>query len=422
MMHHRRSVFSSWRQGVWIGSLCALVALSAYGQPGTYSLLSSKSFQKVEIPFEYENHLMIVKVVFNKVFPLKFIFDTGAEHSILSRKEITDLLAMPYIRDFQILGSDMTTILTAYQVINVHLRIGDLEIPRHSMLVLKEDYFRFDESFGLEIHGIIGADIFKNFVVHIDYRHRKIILHVPKHFRPPTKGFQEIPIEITRNKPYIFSRALLENDTLVDIKLLIDTGAGISVLLHEDTRPLLHLPEDAIVGRIGAGLGGYLEGYLGRLKELHFGRHTLHQVLASYRELPPLADSTSLNRRNGILGNQVLERFELLIDYIHQKLYLKPTKAFDKPFEYDKSGLILVATGANLNQFLVKGVIAGSPAEEAGVRPGDYLHKINGWPATFFSLTDIQRKLRKKEGKQIRLVLRRGEEKLRVQFRLRNLI
>ena len=62
----------------------------------------SRHFKEVEIPFEYHNDLIIVTVTFNRIFPLKFIFDTGAEHSILAQRQITDLLHVSYDREFNL--------------------------------------------------------------------------------------------------------------------------------------------------------------------------------------------------------------------------------------------------------------------------------------------------------------------------------
>ncbi|HOY18537.1 MAG TPA: hypothetical protein PLC89_14620, partial [Haliscomenobacter sp.] len=43
----------------------------------------------VDIPFDYENNFIVIKLMFNDIFPLKFIFDTGAENTILTKREIT---------------------------------------------------------------------------------------------------------------------------------------------------------------------------------------------------------------------------------------------------------------------------------------------------------------------------------------------
>ena len=58
----------------------------------------------------------------------------------------------------------------------------------------------------------------------------------------------------------------------------------------------------------------------------------------------------------------------------------------------------------------------------AGIKTGDQIRRINGWPATLSSLSDITYKLRSRQGKKITLVIRRGEEILKFEFRLRDLI
>lgn len=157
----------------------------------------NQDYTKLEIPFEYQNSFIIVKVVFNNLLPLHFIFDTGAEHTILTRREITDVMGVPYQREFTILGADLKTILLAYLVQGVRLEMGDLNALNHSILVLDEDYFDFEKFAGIDIQGIIGADITSRFVVEIDYQRRVITLHDPAHFEKPKKNFLKCPLRST---------------------------------------------------------------------------------------------------------------------------------------------------------------------------------------------------------------------------------
>lgn len=409
------------KQRILLGLLTGWIWLAGNAQTAFEPI--EREVKKVDIPFEYENNFIIVKVLFNDVFPLKFIFDTGAEHTILTQREITDLLQINYERRFTLVGSDMSTELYAYLARGVKFTINNMIASNRSILVLDEDYFRFEEYGGIQVHGIIGADLFRRFVVKINYRRKVITLYDPAYFRLSGARTTEIPLELHRNKPYITVNTALTKDTTIQAKYLIDTGASISLLLYTNSHPAFNLPPRYIRSKIGMGLGGFLQGFLGRVDGITVGDQKLEGVITNFQDLGEAADTTFLNRRNGIIGNQILNRFEVTIDYIRGRLYLTPEKTIRQKFQYDKSGLLLAASGANLNVFTVVDLIENSPAAQADIRIGDEIKKINGVPTSLMHLGDLSRRLQKKVGKKIRLVIQReGEERLTKEFQLRELI
>lgn len=386
---------------------------------GASPLLSANRYY--EIPFEYKNHFILVRLTFEKLLPLTFIFDTGAETTLLTSMEIADLLGLTYEREIQIVGADLNRELTAYLARNIHIRMGDLSLPYQSILVLEEDVFFFNEYTGMEVHGVLGANSFRNFIVEIDYENKVIRLMPPNQYRPPRNSFQ-LPLEIDRNKPYLTTGIRAPNGLVFPVKFLLDSGAGLAVVIHPDTHPGLEVPENVIPGNIGMGLGGNLEGVLGLLPYLQLGETGLQDVPVHYQEVSGFIDSTFLNQRNGILGNKVLERYYVTFDYFRGILYLKPNRRFSKPFPINKSGMTVIATGPDLKTFMVQMVVTGSPSHQAGVVPGDLILSFNRQSFRFFDLDIIYRLLSRKEGKWIRLKLNRDGEKVICRFQLKKMI
>ena len=406
---------------LWVYLIFCAASLSGQRVSNT-DLEVRKGTSKFEIPFQYVNDFILIEVLFNDVFPLTFIFDTGAEHTILTKREITDILQVNYRRTFTLIGADLQTELYAYLAQGVKLQLNNLRAVNRSILVLAEDYFKFDEISGFKIHGILGADFFRRFVVEIDYTRQKIILHDPSTFKVPKK-FQTLPLELHRSKPYVEVPVTLQNDTTIQAKLLLDSGASLALLLYTATHPKLQLPQNVIRSNIGLGLGGYLEGFLGRVGELVVADTPLGGVVTNFQDISAVGvDSTYLNQRNGILGNKTLSRFDVIINYVTEELYLRPNKWHKKDFDYDKSGLYVAAFGDYLNEFTIFDVIDGSPAALAGLRSGDQILSINRWPSRLLSLDNINNKLKKKAGKRIRLRILRNQDVQVLAFTLQDLI
>ncbi|MBI1225667.1 MAG: PDZ domain-containing protein [Bacteroidetes bacterium] len=399
--------------------LILFLPLSAVAQPG-YEIL--KDVKKIEIPFEFRNNLILVNVTFEHTFPLKFIFDTGAENTILSKRSITDLLGVNYEREFKVLGSDLQTVLTAYLIRGIHLKIEDMVLPNQSMLVLEEDYFNFEELLGIQIHGILGANLFKGLIVKINYERQVITLTKSGGGKSPDGGYHALPIAIEKNKPYLNTFIRTQNDTVVPVKLLIDTGAMLALLLNTDSHPGLKPPVNAISGNIGTGLGGFLKGHVGRVSELNFGDLQCNEVVTNFQDLTSQMDSSLMKERNGIIGNGVLSRFDVIIDYPGQTIYLQPNKSYKKEFKFDKSGLIVIASDFQLNKFIIHSVLPGTPAEMAGLMAGDEIKRINFAPASLLSLERINQIFRKEEGKKIVLVIKRNKKKMKFTFRLKKFV
>ncbi|MCF8244600.1 MAG: aspartyl protease family protein [Saprospiraceae bacterium] len=381
-----------------------------------------KDVERIDIPFEFKNNLILVNVTFNNTFPLKFIFDTGAENTILAKRTITDLLGVRYEREFKVLGSDMQTELTAYLVRGIHLKIEDMVSPNQTMLVLEEDYFNFEELLGIQIHGILGANIFKGLSVKINFRNKVITLMKSETGKLPNENYQVLPILVEKNKPYLETFVRTQNDTIVKVKLLVDTGAMLALLLNTDSHPGLKAPENAVSGNIGTGLGGFLKGHVGRVSELNFGDIQCNEVITNFQDYEEGMDSSLMLDRNGIIGNGILSRFDVIIDYPALKMYLQPNKSFKKEFKFDKSGLVVIAADFQLSKYIVHSVISGTPAALAGVLPGDEISRLNFAPAGMLTLERINQILRKKEGKKIVLVVKRNNKKHKLIFNLKKIV
>jgi len=152
---------------------------------------------KVVIPFDFYYNFMVVDVLLRDALPLKFIFDTGAENTILFERTYTDLLGIPYDKSIQIYGADLSRKINALIARRVLLGFGKVGEFTTDLIVLEEDLYHMERYIGVEIDGVIGSSIFCGLTVSIDYRKGTITLERPEKANLPKRGFKEMDIKLS---------------------------------------------------------------------------------------------------------------------------------------------------------------------------------------------------------------------------------
>lgn len=399
---------------LFLAFICSSKSAITQVIPGL-DLLDGKDY--IEVPFNYVSGYIIVDTEINNALQLSLIFDTGAEHTILFEKQLTDLLGLTYQKEVLLKGSDLTEDIRAFISRKVSVQIGKSPRVKRDIIVLAQNILNLREVTGINIDGILGAQNFKNLVVHIDYRRQKLLIWNPNKYKP-RNSHSKTPIEIHNNKPYIMAKSTNDKGEIHELKLLIDTGAGLTFLMNSNEEMNINIPDNATPGSLGKGLGGFLTGYRGKMARLEFAEYTFNNILAHFQELEEPLDPESLSFRNGIIGNLVLERFDVVINYLEGTIYLKPTKKLNRPFKYNLSGMGILAFGLGLENYIVFETIHNSPAEKIGIQKGDIIKRIGGIPTSWFSLYSIEQKLSRRPGKKIRLKIIRGEERIEKIFYL----
>jgi len=376
---------------------------------------------KVVIPFEFQYNYIIVKVLVSGVFELRFLVDTGAEYSAITQKEVADLMGIQYSRKINVLGADQKTLLKAFVGTGVDLSISNLDIKNYNLLVLTEGFPQFDLLSNMRVSGIIGADVLSRYNLKLDFKRKELTLF--SRSKPIlTNGYSRLPLTLAKSKPYLNLSVKIKGDSSRNLKLLFDTGAGLPLLIIHNTLDSNLMPSSVITGRLGMGLGGFIEGTIGKINSFSIGEFTLHNVVTSFQFLDSKLDSISLLQKNGIIGNDIIRLFDWYLDYGNEFCYFKPNKDYKKAPVYDMSGMVLMAYGEDLNNYEVIDITKGSAAFYQDIRQGDVIKSVNRWPRYLLSYQKIVKILSNKEGDDVRIILKRGEKTLKKHIRLKNIL
>ncbi|MEE9348804.1 MAG: aspartyl protease family protein [Flavobacteriaceae bacterium] len=406
------------------------------------------NIKKETVKFKLINNLIIIPVKINGK-DLNFLLDTGVSHSILFNVSANDSLKLRDAKKIKIKGLGNGKQFNAYESKNNLFRLKNIVSPNFRLLIILDEEFDFSSRLGIDVHGIIGSDLFENFTVKVNYSYRKLEFYNPDlYVYEKCKKCQDFPLVFQGKKPYIHS-LISSKDKMTPVKLLIDSGSSDSIWLHEESKDEIQIPDKFYKDFLGKGLSGNIFGKKAKLKKLEIGSFNFENMIAVY------PDSSSFNynnlkyKRDGVLGGEILKRFHIIYDYKHKKVTFKKNRKYYKSiFYYDKSGMDIIHDGKVLikkynpkiivktnsvgsvteevamynysfeNSFIISNIKKDSPAYKAGLKEGDVIIKLNYNAVYNLNLQELNSKLSGNEGKRIHLKVERNGVVLKFKFKL----
>jgi hypothetical protein len=389
--------------------------------------------KSVTVPFQLKNNLILIPVTINEQ-KFTFILDTGVSKTLLFNIKANDSIVLNNPVSINIKGLGSGNYFSAIKSTNNFIKIKNIINPKSELYLITEAKFDFSARIGIDVHGLIGADLLKNFIVEIDYVKKKVKFYDPDFFKfKKKKKYCKIPITIHKNKLYISANI---NNFKKTINLLVDTGSSDSVWLLEDDK--IKIPNKNFDDFLGNGLSGEIHGKKAKINSFKIGDFEFKNVLVAFPDSTYVKYSKDGFIRNGIVGGNILKRFKVILDYSNKKIFLKKNSKFKEPFYYNKTGLDISYNGKILieekqfdvnnvevngnktielmsiinfifkDSFIVSGVKKGSSADVAGIKKGDILFEINGKRSYNYKLDDIVHKLSGNKKNISLIIIRNG--------------
>ncbi len=374
----------------------------------------SQNQEVTRIPFVLNNDHIIIKLSINDSPRINFMFDSGAG-GILINKDIADSLGLESATErinTGAVGTHTVSILKGNTI-----KLGETQINNINMMRDENEFEQLDN--GEEIAGIIGFHILSRFVVKVDYNSFELILYNRSNYSYEGEGIV-MPIVLTYNLPLIISTIKVNNDTEFDGFFLVDTGARADLIISSPTVRKYNMIDavgDHYVLKTEVGSSGKKAKIMyGRVRSLEFAENIFNSVpvVLSQAESGVL----SFEGIDGIIGNRILKRFNIIFDYPRSLIYLEPNVNMDKKFKVNVSGFTIFF---NQSRPFVKNVIDRSPASKAGLHEGDEIIAIDGKVVENLDSDEV-RNYFKNAGKKLEIVIRRGSKLKYTEIKLKALI
>ncbi len=340
---------------------------------------------------------MLVKAKLNNIpDSLNFILDTGSGGISLDSSTAAQLKIVLRPSDTVITGmGDSHKVSFAFNQI---LRFPGLLLESLNFHV--NDYDVLTSVYGEKIDGIIGYSFFRRYIVKINFDSLMVEVYSPGEMIYPRNGtilhpvFTTLPIQ----------NLTIKDSRKMDFNFYFDTGAGLCFLLSDrfatDSNILLRKRKPLLTQ--AEGMGGKIQMRITVVKMIQVGKY-------KFRDVPTYLYSdefnvTSYPNVGGLLGNDLLRRFNLIINYPRREIHLQPNAHFTDQFDYSYTGLAAYFIDGNI---LVDDVIPGSPAEKAGLVKDDIIISVNNnFSNNIMQYKDILQSAKER----IKIIVRRNGE------------
>ena len=371
--------------------------------------------QKIaEIPFKLNDGHMIIRLSLNEAGPFNFIFDSGAGGTLISER-VTDSLGIEASlsrKNVGVSGEHKVGLIKG-----IELSFDENEIANTNLLTTSTYFEEIDD--GSKVHGVVGYAILSRYVVEVNNDRKSLILYDMNNYGYSGQG-EELPIYLVQNLPIINGSSGMYNDTSFEGQFMVDTGARSELIISSPTVIQYEMAENigkyyTVRANIGTSSRRTKMRY-GRLKEFAFGSFKFDDI--------PVALSSdnkgvlSMDFINGIIGNRLLQRFDITFDYNRSVIYFEARNEIKKDYIVNLSGFNLYFVSAKP---IIKNLIDRSPADYAGLRNGDEIISINGVLIENLESSEIRNAFTV-EGEKIALVIKRNNKFKYTEFKPKPLI
>jgi hypothetical protein len=404
--------------------------------------------EKAVIPFQFINNLIFIPINVNGA-ELTFLLDTGVSETILFSLENKEL-KLSNVEKVKFSGLGGSLSIDGLKSERNLGKIGN-EIVNTSMslYIIIDEEFNISPHVGIPVNGVIGYHFFKDHPIYIDYASKKITVYENADLlKKKTKRFEEFPITIEKDKPYLYAGVEMTNEKK-DSKLLIDLGNSDAIWLFPTLIKNFVYNRPNIDDFLGRGFNGDIYGKRSRIHNFYLGNFKFEKPLTAMPDEFSIQHVKLVESRKGSVGSEIMRRFTVVFDYPNQKLYLRKNRYFDDPFHFNMSGLDFKQDGLEWQEdklkietqksnmattevykdafqykfslkpiFSIAGVRKDSPAYEAGLKKDDKIISINGERTSDMTLEKIVELMKSNEGRNITMVIERQSVKLTLSFAL----
>ena len=339
---------------------------------------------------------------------LNFIFDTGSGGISLDSRTAISLKVHTRESDRTIRGiAGIRKVKFAY---NHTLHLPGLDVDSLNFHI--NDYDILSSVYGEKIDGIIGYSFISRYIIKINYDSLNLSIHTRGSIKYPRGGYLLKPILV--NIPV--AGATIKDVDEVNGRFYFDTGAGMCLLLSSE------FVEDSLILRSKSkwyysqaeGLGGKTPMKQGVIRQMKFGPY-------KFRNVPTYIfnddyNITSYPYLGGLIGNDLLRRFNLIINYSTRDIHLTPNSHYRDPFDYSYTGLGMYFVDGEVR---ILDVMKGSPAEKAGLMVDDVIMAVQN---NFDKSIQEYKNLMQTPGERVKILVNRNGEPLILTMKVMNLM
>ena len=201
-----------------------------------------------------------------------------------------------------------------------------------------------------------------------------------------------------------------------NLRFLHDIGAGVCLMLSKDfvEDSALLQKKRKLWPKDGEGIGGKISMNLTIVKELKIGPYRFRNVPTYIFE--DTYNVTSYPYLGGLIGNDILRRFNVIFNYQKRDIHLVPNSHFRDPFDYSYSGIELYFIDGRIE---IGSVAKGSPAEQAGIKEGDVVIAINN---DFSQNFNKYKMAILTSNAKVKIVIRREGELVQVEMKMKSIL
>lgn len=368
------------------------------------------------LPFDYSSRHVWLRASIDGGPEQDFLFDTGASITVLdSAFAASHGIATEGRMQAAGAGASGSAAFARLGTLSVRAPDGDgVELHDLKVAVLSVNPM-FAPYFWREMAGIVGYDFISRFVVTIDYDRNVLVLRDPKTFR---YSGTEAPLPMVMNG--VVPALVATLDGRYEGVFRLDVGSSSTVDVHTPfarrhglAGKLRHAHEVS-----GAGFGGQFTSRLGRARSMAIGPYAWRDPMVSVARASEGAFASE--EFAGNIGNRILERFRVTLDYDGRRVWLEPGARYPERDSFTRAGLLLVRVAGRVE---VRSMLPGSPADQAGLREGDEVTAVDGRAIGAWKLRELDELFeRGANGRRVAVDVRRAGEPLSRVMKLREML